>query len=136
MCWREAWLIGGLCLCLSVAAGCTSHPPVIGSQSPQHAATADGRVVGTFLAVGGPVGARSEAQRGYVYLSAGSKHMARVKVGPNGRFTLLAGGGDYQLAGRTPQFIIDGRQGLCTASHDVRVSPGRTTHVNVYCERN
>ena len=95
----------------------------------------DGHVVGRFLAVGGPSGAPVVPQRGEVYLVTARRQVVTVAVGPDGSFSFAAPAGTYRFAGRTPQFIVDGRQGSCNALHDVTISRGRTTHANVYCQR-
>ncbi len=95
----------------------------------------DGRVVGRFLAVGGPSGAPVATQRGVVSLTGLHGRVSIVAVGPNGRFSIVAPAGTYRFAGHTPQFVIDGREGTCNALHKVTVRHGRTTHANVYCQR-
>ena len=95
----------------------------------------DGRVVGRFLAIGGPPGAPAETQRGVVSLTGPHRRVVTVAVGPDGRFSVAAPAGTYRFAGRSPQFVIDDRQGTCNALHKVKVRQGRTTHANVYCQR-
>jgi hypothetical protein len=99
------------------------------------ATAAIGTVVGTFLAVGGPPGAPIDPQRGDVFLRANHHRAIGVTVGPDGRFSIAAGGGTYALYGRTPQFNINGREAICRALHPIRVRPHGTTHANIYCQR-
>jgi hypothetical protein len=99
-------------------------------------AARDGRVVGRFLAVGGPVGAHAEPQHGTIFLRSGGRTRAATMVGPDGRFVMVAAAGTYALAGKTPQFTVSGGSSICRALHPVRVRRHRTTRASVYCQRN
>jgi hypothetical protein len=96
----------------------------------------DGRVVGRFIAVGGPLGAPSNPQRGVVSMRQQSTgRRINVVVGSGGRFDHALPPGRYTVTGHSPQFRIDGRDGLCNARHPIVVRPRRVTHSIVYCQR-
>jgi hypothetical protein len=109
----------------------------VGSTCPQpvrFATAGEGRVSGRFLAVGGPVGAGADPQRGRVILR-NARHRVAVAVGPNGRFTMIAPIGRYRLLGFTPQFTVNGHQAQCDATRPAVVRSQAQTRSNVYCQR-
>jgi hypothetical protein len=95
-----------------------------------------GMVVGTFLAVGGPYGAKPATQRGWITLESGRAVVKHVRVAQDGRYSFSARPGRYRLFGLTPQFQVNGHQAPCDAAHPVTVRAGLTTHADVYCQRN
>jgi hypothetical protein len=87
-----------------------------------------GRISGTLIAVGGPMG-RSQPIDGYVLVKGtGTRRQVRVT---NGVFTVTLRGGDYTLTafrGRDPTVGSP-----CTQSIAVRVLPKQTRRVTLTC---
>ena len=59
-------------------------------------------------------------------------------AGTNGAFSARVAAGSYTVTGRSPQFIVNGTEGTCTAEAGsgpdaVQVLPDKTVSVTVVC---
>jgi hypothetical protein len=116
---RVLAMLGSVGLGVVLTAGlasCTSTAP-------------SGVVTGSFLAVGGPVGAAPTPLAGTITFKSPEETFT-ARSGPSGRFTVDAPTGSYQLTGRSASF-----GGPRCLGGDVVVAAGRTSHAQVICER-
>jgi hypothetical protein len=90
-----------------------------------------GTLTGLLQAVGGPPGVGPRALGGQVTLHGSSGHMTGITVGPNGRFSVPVGVGQYTVSGQSPQY--KGGNAVCHAAQPVTVTKGVTTNVKVDC---
>jgi hypothetical protein len=96
-----------------------------------------GVITGRFLAVGGPVGAQPTPERGRIVLRQRGRIVMTVRVPEDGRYRFGILPGTYSLVGYTPQFQgADGDAPCPSDPPTVRVHFARTTHINIYCQRN
>jgi hypothetical protein len=115
----------------SACSGGGSSPS--GPSAGPSSTSGDGRVVGRFLAVGGPLGTPGLPQRGRITFTAAGGQQMQVSVGASGRFSLSLPASTYVVTGRSPQY--NGGHALCHALHPVRVRPEIATHLSIYCQR-
>lgn len=127
------------------ACAASAPPPHARATSPVRTlARADtGTVVGTFMRVGGPLGANGSQPpsiplRGTVTFSATRRRTVAVSVGKTGMFSLRLRPGVYQVSGRSPQLLEVLASGAtaetpCAGPVLVTVVAGRTVHLSVVC---
>lgn len=94
-----------------------------------------GTVSGKLAISGGIHGPGQPALRGVpgVITVSGMGNHRTVDARSDGSFSLTLSPGSYVLSGRTPNFILNGHQGLCEAAAAVTISAGRTTTASVVC---
>jgi hypothetical protein len=119
------------------------HGPTFPPATRAMAQTDIGTVVGTFMRVGGPLGAGGTQPSpiplmGTVTFSVDRGHTVAVRVGKTGTFTLRLRSGVYQVSGRSPQLLEVLASGAtaetpCAGPVSVTVIAGRTVHVPVVC---
>ena len=59
----------------------------------------------------------------------------RAKAGSDGKFSLQVPAGSYTVTGQSPMFVINGREGTCTAlpGSATTITAGQSTTVTVVC---
>ncbi len=130
-----AWIAGlGLALALTACA----------ASAPGHVTPAgDGRIIGTFIRAGGPLGPGGKQPRdrplaGTVQFFAAHHPTIAVRVGRSGRFAVSLPAGTYRVSGRSPsilEVLASGatRESACSAEQQVAVVTGRTLQISVTC---
>ena len=117
--------------CLPMLAGCgasTSHPPYYTGPA--------GVVHGKFIAAGGPPQAKDDPQQGTVTLTnSATGAVFSVSSGADGSFEMTVPAGIYRATGHTPQFLVNGSEGLCQAQDPVSVGVSKPATVVVVCSR-
>jgi hypothetical protein len=143
-----AW-ISGLTLAAALA-GCGSAPASAGrhtddraTASASAARNAEGRVIGTFIRVGGPIGAGGTQPpdrhlAGTVQFLAGHHRTFAVRVGKSGKFAVWLPAGTYRVSGRSPsilEVLASGaaREATCSHQQQVAVVAGRALRITVTC---
>jgi hypothetical protein len=112
--------------------------------SDAHAAQGgSGKVVGTFIRVGGPLGAGGKQPpsiplSGTLSFSAGHRRAVAVQVGKSGRFSVWLPAGTYDVSGRSPSIIEMLASGAtlesqCSQQVPFAVVAARTVHIAVVC---
>ena len=134
----------GLALMLTACGGGLRGPhagPTTGMRTP--AQGGNGKVVGTFIRVGGPLGAGGKQPpsiplSGTLSFSAGHRRAVAVRVGKSGRFSVWLPAGTYDVSGRSPSIIEMLASGAtlesqCSQQVPVAVVAARTVHISVIC---
>ncbi|HEY2314715.1 MAG TPA: hypothetical protein VGH96_13950 [Streptosporangiaceae bacterium] len=103
----------------------------------------DGKVVGTFVRVGGPLGPGGTQPpdvplSGTVQFTAAHRGTVAVWVGKSGRFSVWLPAGAYRVSGRSPSIVgllASGaeREDTCPLEVPVHVVAGRALQVAVVC---
>ncbi len=94
----------------------------------------EGKVTGSFVAIGGPAPGSSRPLPGHVTAQNSAGHKFTVTVGKSGKFVLWLPAALYRLTGRSPMFSVNGVEGTCAADQPVRVRAGKKTlGVEVVC---
>jgi hypothetical protein len=140
-----AWTAGaGLALTLA-ACGASAPGPQAGPPTQQHASVsgAEGKVVGTFIRVGGPLGQGGVQPpdvplSGTVQFSSAHRRTLAVRVGKSGQFSLWLPAGQYQAVGSSPslsEVLSSGatRVSPCSLRVPVTVEAGRPVRITVTC---
>lgn len=93
-----------------------------------------GTLRGTLEAIGGPVPGTPRPIPGTIYIVGGGKTV-KATVGSDGRFSAHVAAGTYTVTGRSPEFNVNGQEGLClnVALGPVGVTAGGATTVTVVC---
>lgn len=140
-----AWVAG---LALALAGCAASAPPAPARHSegpvvPALARDGEGRVIGTFIRAGGPLGPggtqpRDRPLRGTVQFLAAHHRMVAVRVGGAGRFSVWLRAGTYRVSGRSPsilEVLASGatRETKCSGSQRIVVVTGRARRITVTC---
>lgn len=140
-----AWMpAAGLAVMLTACA--VSGPaPNAGLATPMRrpAQGGDGKVVGTFLRVGGPLGPGGTQPpdvplSGTVQFTAAHRRTVAVWVGKSGRFSVWLPAGAYRVSGSSPSIVgllASGaeREDTCALEVPVTVLAGRALQVAVIC---
>ncbi len=136
-----AWVPATALALLLAACGSTVAAPGAGPTTATHAG--DGRVVGTFMRVGGPIGPDGQQPlsiplSGTVSFSAAHRRTVAVRVGKSGRFSVWLPAGAYDVVGRSPSIIevlASGaeRESTCAPRVAATVAAGRVVHLSVVC---
>jgi hypothetical protein len=140
-----AWTAGaGLALTLA-ACGASAPDPQAGSPTQQQtsASGAEGKVVGTFIRVGGPLGQGGVQPpnvplAGTVQFSSAHRRTVAVRVGKSGRFSLWLPPGQYQAVGSSPSLseVLSSGATLvspCSMRVPVTVVTSRSVRITVTC---
>lgn len=140
-----AWM-AGLALALAGCAASAPAAPARHSGSPVMPAPArdgEGRVIGTFIRAGGPLGPggtqpRDRPLMGTVQFLAAHHRMVAVRVGRAGGFSVWLRAGTYWVSGRSPSIVevlASGatRESPCSAQHQIVVVKGRALRITVTC---
>ena len=94
----------------------------------------EGKVTGTFVAVGGASPGLPRSLPGQVTAANTAGHKFTVTVGKSGKFVLWLPAGLYRLTGHSPMFSVNGAEGTSAADQPVRVRAGKKTlGVEVVC---
>ncbi len=114
---------------------------VTSSASQQVAAT--GKVVGTFVREGGPIGSGGQQPKvvrlsGVVKFARPGHPAVTIKVGRSGIFALSLAAGKYSVSGRTPSIRVVEPNGkshgsTCRMPHPVKVTASHTTKITIVC---
>jgi hypothetical protein len=140
-----AWTAGaGLALTLA-ACGASAPGPQAGPATQQHTSVsgAEGKVVGTFIRVGGPL-AQGGVQppnvplAGTVQFSSAHRRTVAVRVGKSGRFSLWLPPDQYQAVGGSPslsEVLSSGATVVspCSMRVSVTVVASRPVRITVTC---
>ncbi len=135
------------CLLATVAlAGCATAGAA--GQGGQHASAA-GRLSGTFVMEGGPLGPQGQQPTarpipGTVTVTGGGHPAVSIRVGNSGRFSAWLSPGRYQVSGRTPDIEqattaqggnsgAPGRELPCSRPLTVTIAAGRTAAITLTC---
>lgn len=93
-------------------------------------ATIDGRLI----ASGGPPGQPDRGLTGTVTITNGATGKQRsVPVGVDGKYSVTLPSGTYDVDGRSPQYVINGAEGVCRAGRSIDLTTQTTAHVDVVC---
>ncbi len=103
----------------------------------------EGRVIGTFIREGGPLGAggaqpRDRLLAGTVQFFAAPHRMVAVHVGRSGRFSVWLPAGGYRVFGRSPSILEQlpsgaTRESPCSGPQKITVAAGHTVRIAVTC---
>jgi hypothetical protein len=139
------WIVAAITLALTLAACDATRPAHHAARPPTRTLVhADaGIVAGTFMRVGGPLGADGSQPpsiplKGTVILSANRHRILAVAVGKTGTFLLRLRPGVYQVLAQSPQLLEVLPSGAtiespCTSPVSVTVVAGRTVHLSLVC---
>jgi hypothetical protein len=126
-------------------AGPTGPAPHASSTGPMRSrAQGDqGEVVGSFMRVGGPLGAGGQQPpsiplSGTLSFEAAHRRTIAVGIGKSGQFAVWLPAGTYRVSGRSPMLLEQLASGatvepMCSHEVPVTVVTGRTAHVSVIC---
>ncbi len=103
----------------------------------------EGKAVGSFTRVGGPLGQDGQQPpsvplSGTLSLSAAHRRTLAVRVGKSGRFTVWLPAGAYRVSGRSPsilEILASGAtlESACSQQVPVTVVAAQAVHVSVIC---
>jgi hypothetical protein len=143
---KVATPVAAATLGLMLAACGASSPNAGATFPPARRAVAQaemGTVSGTFMRVGGPLGAGGTQPSpiplmGTVTFSAHHRRTVAVSVGKTGTFTLTLRPGVYRVVGRSPQLLQELASGAAVETPragpmSVTVIARHTVHVSVVC---
>ena len=147
-----AWMAGLALVLAGCAAGASAPAATVtkpssatsSSVKPSTAAVpADGRVIGTFLREGGPLGAGGKQPpnvllKGTVQFFAAHHRTLAVRVGRSGRFAVWLPAGTYRVSGRSPSLLEQlpsgaVRETTCSALRQIAVVAGGALRITVIC---
>jgi hypothetical protein len=111
-----------------LVAACGSAPttPVSACCAP----SADARVTGVLVGIGGPAGAGSQHWAGTIHVRG--RAFTTTRTDRHGHFSLRLPAGRYRFTATSPSY--DGGRAVCRAAHPVRLVSHRTTRVRVICQ--
>jgi hypothetical protein len=113
------------------------HQAAAGGSAAAGADRARGRLDGTMIREGGPIGPGGQQparQRipGVITITAAGHQTRRVRAGSSGRFSVLLPAARYRLCGASPRSTgPSGAAARCARPRAVTIRAGRTTTVTV-----
>jgi hypothetical protein len=145
-----AWMAGsGLALtvaaCGASAPRPQAGPPTVQHTSAQHTSphSGDGKVIGAFIRVGGPLGQGGKQPpsvplSGTLSFSAGHRRTIAVRVGQSGRYSVWLPADTYLVSGRSPSMLDVSASGAtrespCSQEIRLTIAAGKTVRMDVIC---
>jgi hypothetical protein len=121
-----------LCVVATVVVACSGQQMSTVEVGATRASTAEGRLTGRLVTVGGPAPGATHPVAGTVTVSGHGVHV-EIAVGEDGAYALSLPPGRYRVTGRTPSVVVNGREAPCPSAKAARVTRDAAAVLDALC---
>jgi hypothetical protein len=121
-----------LCVAAMVTVACSDQPMSVHEVGASNTSTAQGRLTGRLVTVGGPAPGAAHPVGGKVTV-AGRGVDIDVEVGQDGAYAVNVPVGRYKVTGQSPSVEVNDRETRCRSLKDAQVTSGAVAVLDAIC---